>query len=204
MSKVTVLRYQEGRSDKIWAYSLDDVKRYWGRFGQRLSSKHTEPWDADKLIEEKKAKGYKEVHGFAIVDNYLTEITEDTSTDWVVIVSDKKQFEEAALIIRDILIRHHETVSLDCLTKLQQNVSTVEANAAVLFEPSYDAKLVLLALLNQLKSKMTVQDEKFNDVGYYSLKESLKTNRELFEALGIIKVNRLVIDGVDDDEDACL
>lgn len=64
MSKMVVLRFNEGTSDKIWGYRTmsDNTISFWGRTGGTLAFKIYRSWvEADEVARTKRRKGYRDV-----------------------------------------------------------------------------------------------------------------------------------------------
>ncbi len=64
MSKMVVLRFKEGTSDKIWGYRTmsDNTISFWGRTGGTLAFKVYRNWfEADEVAATKRRKGYRDV-----------------------------------------------------------------------------------------------------------------------------------------------
>jgi len=64
MSKMVVLRFKEGTSDKIWGYRTmaDSTISFWGRTGGTLAFKVYRRWyEADEVARTKRRKGYGDV-----------------------------------------------------------------------------------------------------------------------------------------------
>lgn len=66
MSKMVVLQFKEGTSDKIWGYRTmsDSTISFWGRSGGTLAFKVYRSWiEADEVARTKRRKGYRDVVG---------------------------------------------------------------------------------------------------------------------------------------------
>lgn len=64
MSKMVVLQFKEGTSDKIWGYRTmsDNTISFWGRTGGTLAFKVYRSWiQADDVASTKRRKGYHAV-----------------------------------------------------------------------------------------------------------------------------------------------
>ena len=204
MDKPIILHYQDGISNKIWAYDPNTGKRYWGRFGNRLTAKDVDASEVNKLVADKKVKGYVEIPGYEIKDNYLTkaEIANSDTTEWTATFDNNAELRDAFDQIELTLTSFGQAIELDSLVRLKDDLDKSRLNIS--FAPTTEYKLVILALMIRAPSFVEVFDNNFSVLTIPKLKSSLQTNQALFEALGIIKVVRLVTDDVNDDEDACL
>ena len=64
MTKMVLLRFQEGTSDKIWGYKTmsENTISFWGRSKGTLAFKVYRNWfEADGVADSKRRKGYRDV-----------------------------------------------------------------------------------------------------------------------------------------------
>lgn len=84
----TILRFTSGNSNKIWAYSPEHEKSYYGRFGSRLRSVDLSVSKSFSRIQEKLNKGYEDVSSSYYVEKDGTlrngSLQNTTGDEWTI------------------------------------------------------------------------------------------------------------------------
>lgn len=148
MSNQTVLRFQSGNSDKVWAYDPNIEAAFYGRFGSRLRRVDLKSENSFAKINEKVRKGYQDFSSTFFIEDDGTlrdkSIHVASNDNWILEFKNSEQLQHAvswlgALKIsgssskeRDWLISEINNQSnFTCITVPKPSMMTIELFAAL-------------------------------------------------------------------------
>ena len=182
---IRVLHYQEGNSDKIWAYDSEKGMSYYGRRTNSLTERPITYQVALKRIGEKKNKGYQEAsHMYTIEDGALVSVTmvAQTSTDWLVgFNGDDVTGDELAEYLWNLTAPEYNCEISQLISALRNQKSSVTIS-----KPNAETRLVLASIIHKYPV-VSIYNEQNQNVSKSELLAESSASRDDLLSLELIQ-----------------